>query len=154
MAAFFFDSSALVKRYAREVGTAWVISLFKPAAAHRIYVARIASVEVVSALARRVRSQTLSSDAAAKAITSFRRAFLGKYRKVEITDVLLDRATGLAEKHALRAYDAVQLAAALSTNDSRLATGASALTLISADDALNTAAVAVGLSVDNPNWHP
>jgi hypothetical protein len=35
MPAYFLDSSALVKRYTIEVGTARVISLFKPAAANR-----------------------------------------------------------------------------------------------------------------------
>ncbi len=153
MAAYFFDSSALVKRYARESGTTWVVSLFKPAAAHRIYVARIALVEVVSALARRERARTLSPTSAAKTIARFRRAFTGKFRRVEITKDLIERAATLAEKHALRGYDALQLAAALDAHESRLARGASALTLISADDALNAAALLEGLSVDNPNLH-
>lgn len=154
MAVIFFDSSALVKRYAREAGTAWVISLFKPIRAHRVYVARLTSVEVVSALSRRVRAGSISAVAAAKAATRFRRAFIGKFRTVDINEVLIDRAAALAEKHVLRAYDAVQLAAALTVNDGRLATGATPLTLISADDALNAAAVAEGLTVDNPNQHP
>jgi len=39
-------------------------------------------------------------------------------------------------------------------NDERLAAGAPNLTLISADNALNSAAIAEGLAVDNPNHHP
>lgn len=31
MADYFFDSSALVKRYVRESGSGWVTSLFDPA---------------------------------------------------------------------------------------------------------------------------
>lgn len=154
MAAYFFDSSALAKRYIRETGTAWVIGLFKPAAANRIYVARLASVEVISALTRRARAGTLGPDAAVKACARFRRSFVGRFRTVEINESLLDRATALAETYALRAYDAVQLAAALNANDGRLAAGATMLTLISADNALNDAAVAEGLVVDNPNDHP
>jgi len=154
MAVIFLDSSALVKRYAREIGTAWVINLFKLIRANRVYVARITSVEVVSALSRRVRAGSLSAGAAAKAAARFHRAFTGKFRTVDITEVLIDRATALAGKHVLRAYDAVQLAAALTINDGRLAAGAPALTLVSADDALNAAALAEGLAVDNPNQHP
>ena len=52
MAVYFFDSSAIVKRYVREVGSAWVLGITDPAASHHLYVARIAGVEVVSALTR------------------------------------------------------------------------------------------------------
>jgi predicted nucleic acid-binding protein len=154
MPAYFLDSSALVKRYTIEVGTAWVISLFKPAAANRIYVARITSVEVISALTRRMRSGSIAQADYVKALARFRRAFAGKFRIVEISAALTERAEGLAEKHALRAYDAVQLAAALTINDSRVGAGAEAITLVSADDPLNAAAALEGLTVENPNLHP
>ena len=145
MASYFFDSSALVKRYAIEVGTAWTIGIFRPPHANRVYVARITSVEVVSALARRVRAGKLSGKSAQRAMARFQRAFTGRFRKVEITETLIDRATSLAERHGLRGYDAVQLAAVLTANDERLAAGAAKLTLISADNALNSAAIAEGV---------
>jgi len=59
----------------------------------------------------------------------------------------------LAEKHALRGYDAVQLAAALEVHNERVAFGLPAPTLISSDLALNEAATAQGLTVDDPNLH-
>ena len=34
MAAYVFDSSAVMKRYVREIGTAWVLSITAPAADH------------------------------------------------------------------------------------------------------------------------
>jgi predicted nucleic acid-binding protein len=37
----------------------------------------------------------------------------GSYSVVELSDTVVRRAGGLAERHALRAYDAVQLASAL-----------------------------------------
>lgn len=153
MAAYFLDSSALVKRYARETGTAWVAGLFKPASGNRIYSARITFVEVVAALTRRTRSGRLTSTATAKSLARFRRAFAGKVSVIEVTPPLVEAAAGLAEKHALRGYDAVQLAAALHSNARRLTAGATPLTLISADIALNAAALAEGLVVDNPNSH-
>jgi len=45
VADFFFDTSALVKRFSRETGTAWVIDLVRPASGHVIYLANITSVE-------------------------------------------------------------------------------------------------------------
>lgn len=154
MAAYFFESSALVKRYARETGSAWVISLFRPVLANRIYVARLADVEIISALTRRMRRRSLGPVSTAKAIARFRRAFHGKFRVVEITDVLTTRAASLAEKYALRGYDAVQLAAALTANEGRLLAGANALVFVSADRKLNAAAGAEGLMVQDPNTHP
>jgi len=60
----------------------------------------------------------------------------------------------LARSHASRGYDAVQLAAVIEVHQARVAAGASPLTIISADDPLNAAAVAESLLVDNPNNHP
>jgi len=55
----------------------------------------------------------------------------------------------LVRRHGLRGYDAVQLAAVLEIH----ATDPS-LTLLSADAELNAAALAEGLTVDDPNLHP
>lgn len=154
MAAYFFDTSGLVKRFAREIGSAWVINLLKPSRGHAIYLARITSVEVIAALTRRLRTGSLTPVGASKGMTRFERNLSGRYIFVEIQPLLVAHAMNLAKFYALRGYDAVQLAAALTVNDRRLAAGADALTLISADDALNAAAVIEGLLVDNPNQHP
>jgi hypothetical protein len=154
VAAYFFDSSAVVKRYVQEMGTAWVLSVMDPAAGHALYVARITGVEVVSALTRQTRSGAVAPEAAATALMQFRHDFTHQYRTVDITPSLITRAMGLAETHALRGYDAVQCAAALVVHTYRQALGMPLLTLVSADDALNTAAAAEGLLVDDPNAHP
>jgi hypothetical protein len=154
VAAYFLDSSALVKRYAKEVGTSWVFSLVRPSAANQLYVARITAVELVSALTRRERTGRLTSSAVAKALNRFEREFANRYTTVEVTARLVGAAMKLARAHALRGYDAVQLSAAIEVQQARIAAGAKPLTLISADGPLNTAAVAEGLLVDNPNNHP
>ena len=59
----------------------------------------------------------------------------------------------LAEKHALRGYDAVQLAAALEVQSQRIEDELPPPELISADTALNDAALLEGLKVDDPNNH-
>jgi predicted nucleic acid-binding protein len=58
-------------------------------------------------------------------------------------------AAQLADRHVLRAYDAVQLAAALEVQLS-----VPGLVLLSADGELNAAAAAEGLAVEDPNTHP
>ena len=72
---------------------------------------------------------------------------------MEVTEQLTDSAMTLAERHALRGYDAVQLAAALEVHHARTLMSLSALTFVSADNSLNAAATAEGLVVDNPDTH-
>jgi predicted nucleic acid-binding protein len=106
--ACFVDSSALVKRYVQEAGTAWVRRLTRRSDRTRIY----------------------------------------------LTPALFDEAMRLANKHALRAYDAVQLAAALKIRGERQDAGLAPVTLISADQGLNDAALVEGMAVDDPRLHP
>ena len=153
MAAFYGDSSAIVKRYIQEVGSSWMIALTAPAAGHRIYTALVTGAEIVAAMTRRVRTGSLSAPDAAAAIAAFRSRFYAQYRVVPVTDGILERAMDLAERHGLRGYDAIQMACALATHDELAVTGAGPLTFLSADIDLNAAASAEGLVVDNPNNH-
>ena len=153
MSAYFFDSSALVKRYVRETGTVWVTDILNAPTRNQIYVARITGVEVTSAITRRARSGSLLRDDASAALSLFQYEFSNDFTITEIIPSLINRAMQLAESHALRGYDAVQLAAALDVQSYFSTLSASSLTLVSADVELNTAAVAEGLSVEVPNTH-
>lgn len=153
MSAFFCDSSAIVKIYVAETGSAWISTIANPAMGNRIYVARITLVEVVSAISRREKSGQLTTSDANNSRSGFEQDFLSQFRKVEINQDLTERAAQLARKYALRGYDAIQLAAVLETESERLASGLSSVTVLSADTDLNTAAVSEGLTVDNPNDH-
>jgi predicted nucleic acid-binding protein len=153
MAAYFFDSSALVKRYMSESGSAWVIGITNPVVDNDIHIVRITGVEVVSAMTRIRRSGRLPTVDAVVAISDFHHDFSADYRITEVTPALVRHAMTLAETHGLRGYDAVQLAATLAVNERRLALGLSAVTLVSADTDLNTAATAEGLTVTDPNSH-
>jgi predicted nucleic acid-binding protein len=123
MAAYFCDASGIVKRYIQETGTAWMQALANPAAGHRLYLARITTVEVISAVTRRQRGGSLSAAEAASILAQFRQDLPTDYGIVEITPVLLSHAMTLAETHGLRAYDAVQLAAVIELQASRTAGG-------------------------------
>ena len=154
MADLFLDASALVKRYVAEVGSAWVSSLALPSAGNLIFVAVISAVEVASAIARRTKPGNLNPADAALARSQFDLDFAQQYRVIEITEAVLRRAVDLADRHALRAYDAVQLSAVLTLNDRRVTHALSATTLVSADHELNVSARAEGLHADDPNSHP
>jgi predicted nucleic acid-binding protein len=111
-------------------------------------------VEVTCAVARRRTGKTLTTSRASSILRRFRQHLAARYTVIEVTPDLVEDAMRLGNAHALRAYDAVQLAVALEVNRSRQADGFGPVTLISADQALNDAATAQGLTVDDPNAHP
>jgi predicted nucleic acid-binding protein len=154
MAAFFFDSSALVKYYVNEVGSSWVESLIDAQPPHEISIAQITGVEVVAAIARRVRMGMTSAADGTAAIQLFRGDFQALYLVIPPTPQLIEEAMNLAELHRLRGYDAIQLAVVTAFEAQLTARGVGPLTLISADNELNQAAQAEGLLTDDPNQHP
>jgi uncharacterized protein len=154
MAVYFFDSSALVKRHVTEVGSAWVRSLTQAKAAHTVYIARITAVEITSAITRRQRGGGLSSAQGGAIFGHFRRQLAQRYIILDMTPSLLAAAMLSARAHGLRAYDAVQLAAAVQVHRSHHDAGLGIVTLISADQELNAAALAEGLPFDDPRLHP
>ena len=103
MSAYFFDSSAIVKRYVAESGTPWVTIITDLAAGNKVYLCRITLVEVIAAITRRARASEISSDDAAKAITDFRHDFAQEYSLIEVNPALVQSAGDLAQVHALRA---------------------------------------------------
>lgn len=154
MAAYFFDSSALVKCYIQEIGSAWVRSIAIPPSPNEIHALQIIELEVVSAIARRRKGGSLTSAAAAAAMKQLGHDVHRGFVVLKISDPLITEAVTLADRYELRAYDALHLAAAIDLNRSRTALAQPALILVSADLELNAAAVANGLVVEDPNAHP
>jgi predicted nucleic acid-binding protein len=153
MADYFFDTSALVKRHVNETGSAWVRSLVRPRANHTLYIARITTVEVYSAISRRERVGDISTAQAGAILGHFRRHVTQRNQVIELTPTDFNNAMLAARKHHLRAYDAVQLAVALDLQRLQQDAGLGTVTLISADRDLNAAATTEGMTVDDPNLH-
>jgi len=153
MGLYFFDSSALVKYYVSEIGTQWVRGLIDALPPNEISIAHVTGAEIVAALSRRVRMGLTTAADGARAIGVFNTHFQTKYRVIIAGVETVERAMSLAEKHALRGYDAIQLAAGLTLEEEMTALGIGPLTLISADTELNQAAQAEGLLADDPNQH-
>ena len=77
----------------------------------------VSRAEVAAALARAVRLDLVAEDVARRAQRAFDRDWQDLLR-IPVTEALVDRARTLAWNHALRGYDAVQLASALTWQES------------------------------------
>ena len=100
-----------------------------------------------------MRSGSITQIFADKALRRFKRDFDKKFIVIELTPKIVKVGILLAEKYSLRGYDTVQLAVGLSVKNRLAQSGIQNFTFISADKNLNSAAVAEGLTVDNPNQH-
>ncbi len=72
MSLYFFDSSALVKRYLTKTGTNWIRQVVAPSTGNRIFIAHITPVEMVSGLARKQREAGISARTMQAAIMRYR----------------------------------------------------------------------------------
>ena len=156
MSGYFLDTSALVKRQARERGHVWVRSLRDRRVGHTIAVSEVALVEVVASFCRMARETPprLSIADRDRFIQRFQQQVRRGYIVVQINRAVLVRAAVLCRVHPLRAYDAVQLASALAQREDDLAVGQPASTFVCADVNLLSVAQAEGLTTENPNGHP
>ena len=150
MAAYFLDSSALVKRYVAEPGSSRLIALVDPMAGNRIYLAHTTVVEVSAAIARRVREGSLSIPLAQALRGKFFLDVAARFELIYLDDQVVNRGVSLTERHPLRAADAIQLAAALTVNGDRMAHSLSNVVFICSDQSLLKAAVAEGLATEDP----
>lgn len=108
---------------------------------HEIVVASaMAEVEARAALARARRGRRLTAHAERKAWERFERVW-STSAVLGLDRTLLTAATGLAAKHGLRGYDAVQLASGLRAADVTRATG-----FVCLDGELTAAATSEGLT--------
>jgi len=154
MAAYYFDTSALGKRYVNEIGAGWVRALTAPAAGHALLTARITMAEMYSVLARRRREGSVPADSCTKAAQAFTAHSFAEYKFIELDVSIIERVRDLFDRYPLRAYDLVPLASALAANQALVDRQLPPLVFISADDRLLKVATAEGLAVDNPNLHP
>lgn len=143
---FYLDASAWVKRYQKEVGTEWMAQLLalQPA----VGCSDLGLVEVVSAITRRHRGQSVSSELTEQVLSAVKTDF-ERFLRIEFTIYIRNAAEGLAARHGLRAADAVHLASALRARQS-----GQAVVLVSSDHELLLAANAEGLAALDPQESP
>lgn len=155
MSHYYFDASALVKRYLHETGTRWVHGLTDPKAGNTIVIAQVTQVEMAAAFASRHRAPGgISRTMRDRIIQLLRNHCVLEYRLIPLNPGLIRQAVDLTQRHRLRGYDAVQLATALDANRTLNSIDGFTLTFVAADNDLLAAAQAEGLLADNPNLHP
>ena len=164
MASYFFDSSAIAKRYHREPGTDWVQSICDPRNHPPMYLSQLAQVEVVAALRRTGRHDQLHPSFVDVMVNTFERHLVlsdpsrarPMYLLVPLTAAILAFAGALCNKywdirpHPLRSLDALQLASALGV----ASTISDELFFVSADSRLAAIAPLEGLTVIHPAYTP
>jgi len=148
--AYFFDASALVKRYLQEVGSDWIRQVIAEGEP-RIFISSLSGVEVLAAIMRKGRTGEVSPVERDRAVQAFRREFTTSYALITPEPGVIHKAMDLIQAYPLQAYDAVQLASALTLP---MLPHGTTLTFISADEGLLTVAKQLGLSTANPNLPP
>jgi hypothetical protein len=154
MATSYVDTSALVKRYVAEVGSAWVRRLVARPVHQVLYTAALTEVEIQSALQRLVREGRLDPARAHRLTRRVAQHCTRRYQLLRITRPVTAEAGRLVEAYPLRAYDAVQLACALLVRRGLHRRGMPPPRFVAADTALLAAARAEGFLVDNPLQYP
>jgi uncharacterized protein len=154
MTSYYFDTSALAKRYVVEIGSSWVQTVVAQQSGQMIYTSVLTQPEIVSALQRRVREGTLEAHQAQHLAQQVLEHMTHSYALTAITPPVITQACVLLQKHPLRAYDALHLGCALSVREAIERQQLSVPVFVAADDALLAAAAAEGFPVDNPLQHP
>lgn len=148
---WYCDSSAVVKRYVREIGSRW---FRQEVAKHRVLTSALAVAEVPAALARRLRDGTLSTfefHRSRAQLTNHLQTF--QHTLLPATIDVIKQAPLLIYRMPLAGYDAVHLATALHYLRT-VVVDRSQFYFVTADNQLQRAAEAEGLNAENPNKHP
>ena len=155
MSILYLDSSAVVKRYSYELGSAWVKAITDVRAGHTIMFSEITLAEVAAAFAAKSRApQGPSVRWRDLALKRFLTDSTDQYKLLGVQREIIDLAVKLTQRQKLRGCDAIHLAAALAANKELLSKKLPPLTFVAADEDLLEAAEAEGLPTENPNLHP
>lgn len=154
MSAYFLDSSALVKCYRTEAGSAWVRTLLEPGASHTITICEITLAEVAAALAAAHRAPGgISRIERDEAVKLFLAHCNTQYALLGIVRSTIRLAVTLTQSYRLRGCDAIQLATALSANRDLRTAGVPPMVFVAADEDLLAAARGEGLATADPRCY-
>lgn len=147
MAFYYLETSALVKLYVREAGTDRMLALADQAAENRLATLSLSKIEFRSAVRRRERNGEIPANIATQLLDTFDRHMQARFLSQPVTETVLDMASMFIDRHALRAFDAVQLAGYQSLKDSA---GNTSPVFVCSDQTLLAAAKQEGISILDP----
>ena len=111
MTTFYFDTSAIVKRYHKEVGSKVLDRIFELRDAFTISFWCV--LEFIVVFSTRMRRKKLSREAFNAVVSLFLKDVLDRFAIASVNDELVASAVSLAVKHALPSADCLQLASAI-----------------------------------------
>ncbi len=152
---FYYDASALVKRYSQELGSNKVNFLFTNVPHNRLMCLTLGAVEIIWVLVRKRNDGRLTHP-------DFRQAGINldyevidnqsDFRTISVPNSLIWRSMSLIETYSLNSVDAIVLRSALDIAAARRGIG-DELVLVASDQRLLRAANSENLLVFNPETH-
>ena len=149
---FYFDASALAKRYTEEVGSDKIDFLFANVSLTRLQCLTIGAMEVFWICVRKKNDGRISERQFAESTTHLKLEVVdtqSNFRKISVPDSLVWNSMDLIETHSLNSVDAMVLRSALDIA-TELRSAGDRLVLVASDQRLLRAARAEGLQVFNP----
>ena len=152
---FYYDASALVKRYTQELGSDKINLLFANVPHNRLMCLILGAIEIIWVLVRKKNDNRLTN-------ADFRQAGINLdyeiiddqsgFRTIPVPNSLIWSSMDLIETHSLNSVDAIVLRSALDTAAACHEAG-DELILVASDQRLVRAAINEGLLVFNPEIH-
>ncbi len=149
---FYFDASALVKKYTRESGSDKMLFLFRNVPLARLSCLTIGAMEVFWICVRKRNDGRITSHQFERATTHLRHEVINSqsnFKTISVPDSLVWDSMDLIEIHSLNSVDALVLSSALDIG-TRLHNIGDTLVLVASDQRLLRAARTEGLQVFNP----
>ena len=149
---FYFDASALVKRYIREIGSDTIISLFENVPLNRLRCLTLGAAEVFWICVRKKNDGRITPHEFTHAVVNLTREVTSDasdFYTVPVPDSLVWTSLNLVETHSINSVDAIVLRSAIETAGELNSTG-DTLVLVASDQRLLRAASNEGLLIFNP----
>ena len=149
---FYFDASALVKRYTRESGSDKMLFLFRNVPLAHLSCLTIGAMEVFWICVRKRNDGRITSHQFERAVTHLRHEVINSqsdFQTISTPDSVIWDVMRLIETHSLNSVDAIVLCSALEIA-AELRDTENTLVLVASDQRLIRAARAEGLQTFNP----
>jgi predicted nucleic acid-binding protein len=144
MRLYFFDTSALVKRYYEEDGTKEVDSIIEDEQ-NQVIISSLSIIETTSAFRRKRNTREITADEVNELLGAFFKEALDDFIIIPLEESILSFSFNLILEEDLRTLDSLQLSAAISVDSET-----DELAFVCADADLVSVANSNGLDAINP----
>jgi hypothetical protein len=149
MPLFYFDTSAILKRYKSEKGSDVINELFERRKPDEIFVSSLlTAVEVFSSASRMLKGKVLTQEEYDSLTARFLRDFTSLFQVVAVDNALIASSVAVARDYQLRTADAIHFA---TIRQIRAAVaGADNIIVVTGDERMIEACRIAGIEVINP----